>query len=154
MNDAPFNKLLSALEISRIKIVIGSFISVGLVEALSDYLIYIQVILPMLPEVQAVPVFWWLVLFSPLIAVCIVIGGLSKSVKGIVPLAISASISMHLYNQIAAILNLPGHAKSWAYEAPLKFWSIGLGLQAMFCFLLMLIGYAIVTYYVHRKVST
>lgn len=122
------------------KNVLLAFLLIGIVEALSDLIIYDHLISPILPTVKSVPFYWWLLLFLPSIICCIFLGARAKSYMPTVWLALAGGIASHIFNYYAAINHFPGHSKSWAIESAAIWWSAGLVLQVSFYFVLMALG--------------
>ena len=70
--------------------------------ALSD-LVYQTFVVPRLAQWHSVPIWAWLMVFSPMLL----------------------AAGTQLYDYVAVLNHSPGSAKSWAIGAPLLFWSVG-----------------------------
>jgi hypothetical protein len=114
-------------------LIIGAFV-------VSDLVLYTHWLVPTLARRQSVPVGLWLVVFAPLVLAGLS-GGLMLRTNGQVVAAATASAAgIQTYVWLAASTGAPGYHKSYAVEAPLLHWSVGLLAIAVACGTLLIIG--------------
>lgn len=129
-------KLLLSVKIVIIYPIIITFSAV-----LCDQILYKQLLVPRLPELQYVPTIWWFGVFSPILLCCLIIGATSKSYLEPLYIALPTAILYRIYGYIAAVTHQPGYHKSLAIEAPLKYWTIDLILAVLVFTILLGLGW-------------
>jgi hypothetical protein len=93
------------------------FISYGLqlllvfAAVLVGHLFYLSLIVPRLPDLQVVPLVWWLLMYSPTLLVCVVLSMRAEWIGRVILVAIMAGVTQAGTDYIFFLLKQPGHIK-------------------------------------------
>jgi hypothetical protein len=98
-------------------------LSLAGVALISEFGLYQKLILPKLPEIQSVPVEWWIGMLIPLVLVGLLLGYSCGSIRSALSCASGGTVGLIAYEFVMAWLNQPGHLKSWANEDSVYFFT-------------------------------
>jgi hypothetical protein len=93
--------------------------------AVSQQLLYEKLVVPRLSGLSAVPFLWWLGVALPVLVVALALGWVAKSWLESFTAAGIAAVGLQAYVHWAAVTGRPGLQKSFAVEAPLHHWTVG-----------------------------
>ena len=110
--------------------------------AVSGLLLYEGIIVPLLPTVRSVPMWWWGLAASPLWIAALCLGWHGRSIREVVAVSFAAQLGSHAYLYWASITNRPGLSNQpLAEAAPVIFWTVGLVLHWLLLAVPFAIGY-------------
>jgi hypothetical protein len=119
--------------------IVGVAVALCLSPALSD-LVYRTFVVPRLPQWHAVPITVWLLVFSPILLVGLAGGAHLATIRRVIVAGFLMAAGTQVHDYCAALRHSPGHAKSWAIEAPAYFWSVGAAISLWWAIGLLSIG--------------
>jgi hypothetical protein len=93
--------------------------------AVGSQVLYELLVVPQLSTIARVPVLWWIGVGAPLIVAAVVFGWLTTSLREGFATAGLAALAIQAVIQLAAWMGRPGWHKSFALEAPLDHWTLG-----------------------------
>jgi len=93
----------------------------------SGQVLYEGLIVPRLPSLNSVPIWWWLAAGSPMAMCALWFGWFARGWRELVIATLAASGGWALYIQWAAFTHQPGQVNQpFAEASPALFWSLGL----------------------------
>lgn len=107
------------------------FVSVaGLAElaaaSLSGLVFYERIVVPLLPSLKSVSLWWWILSTSPLWIVAVVIGWYARSAFELVSGTAAGALGWQVYMYWASVTQRPGlENQPLAQVDPLIFWTVG-----------------------------
>lgn len=99
---------------------LAAFLAAQLV---AELLIYGQWMVPALPRVSRVPLWWWAGMYAPVLVACVWGGVRVQRVRDAVALAVLMGLVTQVLKWALAHAGAPGHHKSAALEDPVAFWT-------------------------------
>ena len=104
-------------------LVVSSFVCAA-AAALCGLVLYEQIIVPLLPGVRSVPVWWWVLASSPLWFGAACLGWYTNSFLELAAASLVGTLGSHLYLYWASVTNRPGLVNQPLAEVdPVGFWT-------------------------------
>lgn len=95
--------------------------------AVSGLILYEGIIVPLLPTVKSVPLWWWALADSPLWIAALCLGWQAGSIREAVAASLAGAVGSHAYVSWASLTNRPGFVNQPLAEVdPLRFWTVSL----------------------------
>lgn len=117
--------------------------------ALGGLVLYEQIIVPLLPTVRSVPIWWWALASLPLWLSAGCLGGYANSLLELVAASFVGTLGNHLYLYWASVTNRPGVVNQPLAEIePVTFWT-----QALACYWLLLSVPFVLGHFARRLVN-
>ena len=110
----------------RVSFVVAAALAPVAAAMLSQHVAYETLVVPQLASVRHVSVVWWVGVAAPVILAALVGGWMAKSWREVVAAAALGAVGLQGYGQWLAQTGRPGWYKSFAVEAPVEYWTIGL----------------------------
>ena len=102
--------------------------------AVSGLVLYERIMVPLLPTVTAVPLWWWGLAASPLWLGALYLGSRAASIRELAGVSLAAAFGSHAYLYWASVTNRPGLVNQpLAETGPFVFWT-----EALFGYWLLL----------------
>jgi len=110
--------------------------------AVSGLVLYEGIIVPLLPTVRSVPLWWWGLAASPLWIAALCLGWHGRSIREVIATSFATQLGSDVYLYWASITNRPGLTNQTLAEAdPLSFWTMSLVLHWLLLAVPFAIGY-------------
>ena len=126
----------------RTTFVVGAALVTVAAAMLSQHALYEWIVVPKLESVRQVPIAWWLGVVAPIVLASLVAGWKARSCQETLTIAALGAVGLRVYEKWLAENGRPGWYKSFAVEAPLQFWTLGLLQVFVFLVVLASIGHA------------
>lgn len=108
---------------------------------ISDHFLYRLILAPRLETMSDVPLFWDILVFSPLILFFVFAGFQISSIFELIIFSPAIAVGIAGYEQVVSIMNQPGHLKSFSVEASFYFWTVNLGIYIVLNFVALGLGW-------------
>ena len=105
---------------------VGTAVLAILAAGAASQFLYEVFVVPRLSSLAAAPLHWWLAIGTPAIIAALVCGWFTRSWREALAVAALASIGLQLGVHLAALIGRPGWHKSFAIEAPLYHYTVGI----------------------------
>jgi len=107
-----------------------------------SYQLYQSAIVPRLPAVRSVPLWWWLAAGAPIAAAALTVGWCARSGRELVGAALAGACGWALYAQWARFTSQPGFRNQSLGDSTALDWSVVLLLFALALLPVLLLGRA------------
>jgi hypothetical protein len=92
-------------------IIYGLQLLLVLAAVLVGHLFYLSLTVPRLPDLQVVPLVWWLIMYAPTLFVCVMLSMRAERIGQVILVAVMAGLTQAGTNYIFFLLKQPGHIK-------------------------------------------
>lgn len=113
--------------------------------AIADFILYNKIIVPLLPGVNAIPLWWWGLQIVPIWMAALLLGWQALSVRELLAAAWAGAMGVQVYLYLASVTFRAGFQNQPLAETdPVMFWTVGSLTSWVLLTILYSMGYMII----------